>query len=141
MCMHGEAINFYSCPECYKMAYEYKPDGNITLSQAMSESYSNAKEKGFHNVNQSFGDKMMLAVSELAEALEEYRNGCGVQTIYFVLDSEGKPKPEGVPIEIIDCMIRLFDNCGYYNIPITQIYMLKTEYNKSRPHLHGNKKL
>jgi len=123
------------------MAYEYKPNGNVSLSQAMSESYTNAYEKGFHSINQSFGDKMMLAVSELAEALEEYRNGCEIQTIYFVLDKEGNPKPEGVSIEIIDCLIRLLDSCGYYGIPVTQVYMLKTEYNRGRPHLHGNKRL
>lgn len=137
-CMHNIPVG-NSCADCYDKAYDYV--NTVTFTQAISESYTNAREKGFHDIGQSFGDKLMLAVSELAEALEEYRNGCGLDQIYFVLDKDGRPKPEGVPVEIADCLIRLFDNCGYYEIPIIQAYTLKTAYNKTRPHLHGGKKL
>jgi hypothetical protein len=136
-CMHGKT---FQCAECFNMAHEYIP-GFVTLTQAVSDSYSHAREKGFHTTGQTFGDKMMLAVSELSEALEEYRNGRLPDEIYFVLDDAGNPKPEGVPIEMMDCLIRLFDDFGFYNIPINTAYNLKTEYNKTRTFRHGGKRL
>lgn len=135
-CAHERLSN---CPDCYDIAMAYVSD--VTFSLAISESYTNAREKGFHSTGQTFGDKMLLAISELVEAFEEYRNNRAIDEIYFVEDAQGNLKPEGIPVEITDCLIRLFDNCGYYSIPIRQAYYLKTAYNKTRPYLHGDKRL
>jgi hypothetical protein len=53
----------------------------------------------------NFGEIMMLAVSELAEALECYRTGKPITEIWIEND-----KPEGFSIEIADAVIRLLDN-------------------------------
>lgn len=136
LCMHDVAG---ACTDCYDLAMPYV--GEVTFSQAISESYEHARNKGFHNVAHTGTERLMLAASELFEAFEEFRNGRGMDEIYFVLDDKGVPKPEGVPIEIIDCMIRLFDDAGYYAIPLREAYHLKRDYNKTRDHLHGGKRL
>jgi hypothetical protein len=53
----------------------------------------------------NFGEIIMLAVSELAEALECYRTGKPVTEVWIE-----NGKPEGFPIEIADTIIRLLDN-------------------------------
>lgn len=136
-CMHERPAN--DCEVCFNMAIQYM--GDITFSRAISESFGNAREKGFHSIEQTFGDKILLAISELVEAFEEHRNNLDVQTIYFVLDEKSTPKPEGISVEIADCMIRLFDTVGFYLLPIREAYALKTEYNKTREHLHGGKRV
>ena len=52
--------------------------------------------------------------SELSEALEEYRNGHAVTEIYYNGD-----KPEGVPVELVDVVIRLLDVVGKYGWELT----------------------
>lgn len=89
--------------------------------------------------------------SELSEALEEYRN-LGkyqetLQEIYFsgksTINHEitSNHKPEGIAVELADVLIRIFDTCGRYNIPLEEALRLKLDYNKTRPHRHGGKKL
>lgn len=118
-----------------KTEYKYM----LNVDEIARRCYRNARDKGFHTTGQTFGDKMMLAVSELAEALEEYRNGHATDEVYYVQDKQGNDKPEGIPIEIADCIIRLFDNCEFYNIDIVHALNLKMTYNEGREHLHGGK--
>ena len=75
--------------------------------------------------------------SELSEALEEHRNGRAPQEIYY--NPEKPDKPEGIPIELADCVVRIFDFCGKYDIDLADALREKMEYNKSRPYRHGNK--
>jgi hypothetical protein len=49
------------------------------------------------------------------------------------------PKPEGIPIELADCIIRIFDYCGKEGINIEEAIRIKHEYNKTRPYRHGGK--
>lgn len=78
-------------------------------------------DKGFWVPNRNEGEMFMLTVSELSEALEEHRDE--EMFIYYVHGKEcilpGErsgstcltciPKPEGIVIELADCMIRLLD--------------------------------
>ena len=48
-------------------------------------------------------------------------------------------KPEGIPSELADIVIRVADLCGYYGIDLEAAITEKMEYNKSRPYKHGNK--
>jgi len=50
-------------------------------------------------------------------------------------------KPEGIPIELADVVIRIFDLCGYYNIDLEHAIEEKMTYNKTRPHKHGGKRI
>lgn len=102
--------------------------------------YKNAKEKGFHDVSadnppRTFGDEITLAVGELSEAFEEFRAGRGFSEIYLREDG----KPEGIPVEIADAIIRLVETAWSRGMPIGEALAYKMAYNRSRPHMHGKK--
>ena len=82
-------------------------------------------------------EKLMLSVSELAEALEELRTGNHPTLIYYT--KEKPEKPEGFPIEIADTFIRLLQLCSALGIDIDTAVNLKNRYNKTRPVQHGKK--
>lgn len=89
-------------------------------------------------------EKIALMHSELSEALEEYRNGHAPDEIYYpsALDPKKKApyKPEGIPVELADVLIRVFNLCGELDIDIGKAVKLKTAYNRTRPFRHGGKK-
>jgi len=45
-----------------------------TITELVKEAYETAKEKGWHDVPATFGDRIALCHSELSEALEAYRD-------------------------------------------------------------------
>lgn len=92
--------------------------------------WENGKEK-------SLGEQIVMFHSELSEALEEYRNGHGPSEIYYGPDG----KPEGVPVELADCIIRILDTAGHYGMDLEQAIAEKMDYNATRPYRHGNKNL
>jgi NTP pyrophosphatase (non-canonical NTP hydrolase) len=107
----------------------------MQVSDLVNEAYGNALQKGWHEEQRSFGDLIALCHSELSEALEEYRKGKGYNEIYL----GGSGKPEGIPVELADVMIRIFDICGHLGIDIEQAIAVKMKFNSSRPHRHGGK--
>lgn len=46
-------------------------------------------------------------------------------------------KPEGVPSELADAVIRCFDMADYYGIDLEKAIIEKAESNKSRPYKHN----
>ena len=109
------------------------------INELVQESYQNAFDHGWHDEPRTVGDLICLMHSELSEALEEYRNGHQPTEIYY---NPSKPdKPEGIPIELADCIIRVFDFCGKYGIDLQSAIEEKMTYNKTRPYRHGNKKV
>jgi NTP pyrophosphatase (non-canonical NTP hydrolase) len=84
------------------------------------ECHKIAKEKGFWE-SKNIPEKLMLINSELCEALEQLRN----QNI------------TEFNVEIADVFIRLFDLCGYLEIPIKEYIDSKIELNKTRAFKHG----
>ena len=90
-------------------------------------------------------EKLMLVVSDLSEALEEYRlpHRAGMKTRRFrgTSGEEVVPaKPEGFPIELADAVIRILDLCEVLGIDLEQAIADKHAYNATRPHLHGGKR-
>ena len=78
-----------------------------------------------------------LVHSELSEALEEHRGGRKATETYYRSDG----KPEGIPSELADVVIRLLDICGYFNIDLEAAIVEKMRFNETRPYRHGGKKL
>lgn len=113
-------------------------EGSLTIAELIEDSRQTTEDKGFHNLSRSFAEEIALFHSEISEALEEFRNGRGFDEIYY---SNNGSKPEGIPVEIADVLIRIFDSCKTRGIPIEEALRIKSRYNKSRPPLHGGKRL
>lgn len=87
-----------------------------------------------HSKPAGFG--MALSAALVSYAVVNGRK-CGRTTDYM---KDGKGKPEGIPTELADVIIRVLDYCGYAGIDIDAAISQKHEYNKSRPYRHGGKK-
>lgn len=108
----------------------------MKINDFMQEVHENAVAHGWWDEERTFGDIIALCHSELSEALEEYRKGYEVDEMYY----KGF-KPEGVSLELADCIIRILDYCGHEGIDIENAIKIKHKYNKTRPFRHGNKTL
>jgi hypothetical protein len=112
---------------------------------------SNSAAKGWHEgrpedpamLGHWQGNKLMLMVSELVEAHDELRNGHAADETYYPERAkwDGSPlKPEGVPSELADTVIRIFDFCYTEKIDLGAIIAEKLAYNRTREQMHGGKK-
>lgn len=110
-----------------------------------------AELKGFHEdrpvesgpaLQHWQGNKLMLIVSEAVEAHDEIRNGHPAYHTYYPSggtdeSGPGPWKPEGVPSEIADVIVRCADFAWTEGFDLSQIVIEKLEYNNTRPHKHG----
>lgn len=94
-----------------------------------------AIEKGWTQ-DRAFGDDIALMHTELSEAYEEYRNGHSIDEIYL---NDNSSKPEGIPIELADCIIRILQFCAKHDIDMEHALIIKMNYNRTRPYRHGGK--
>ena len=120
--------------------------------------------KGFHAApDPSFGARhqqalrdyatarLALITTEVAEAIEEIRNGRAVDETYYPTERryEGSTlvnplsnppyKPEGVPSELADIVIRALDFAHEFGIDLAAMIDEKLAYNATRGHKHGKK--
>lgn len=176
-----------------------------SLSTLQAVCWQNSEDKGFHDSEPTDpaglaiynGNRLMLIVSEAAEALEEIRKGIPAGETYYptrigtdgwhkgqqmvawcetcrwglsinqvgpsIRSGARTPKqmaedhqetlgrevhdvrwaelhkPEGVPSELADIVIRCFDFAGSNGFNLGQIIQEKLTYNSSREHMHGKK--
>lgn len=133
----------------------------MDLNKLRDEIHSNSISHGWWDEERSFGDIVALCHSELSEALEEYRDGrpmvwfacregsnaiCNPEDSYDcsmfgreTLCGYRNAKPEGIAVELADCIIRILDYCGQAGIDVEEVIKIKHEYNKTRPYKHGGK--
>ena len=121
----------------------------MTFNEWAKAIHELAVEKGWWDEPREFGTVVALCHSELSEALEEYRNDRPMLYVENVLGSERLTdpaffrqyeKPEGIAVELVDCMIRILDYLGKEGVDVDQVLRLKFNYNRLRPHRHGGKK-
>jgi hypothetical protein len=96
--------------------------------------YEWCERKGW-NQNLDFPKMLMNLHSEVTEAWEECRNGRAIDEVY---ESEGG-KPEGVPIELVDLLIRFLHIAAWRGWNLQELLEQKMAYNEKRPFRHGNK--
>ena len=94
-------------------------------------------EHGFWGNRDNPDRLLMLIVGEVAEAHEELRSGKRATEVYYEETSIGK-KPCGVPSELADIIIRVFDHAAQMGITnLADVIIEKMKYNESRPFKHG----
>lgn len=117
---------------------EESMDGKQYESHSLEEwcklIHDNAVYHGWWEENRAFPETIALCHSELSEALEEYRNGNAL-----VYEGENG-KPEGIAVEMIDCVIRVLDWFGHEGLDVEEIMAIKHNYNKTRSFRHGGKR-
>ena len=132
----------------------------MNLTEFSKEVHQNAVDHGWWEKEVTFGEVIALCHSELSEALQEYRENMPMEYKRCTFDGNmcekdncaayetgscdrelAFDKPEGVVVELADCILRILDYCGKEGIDIERILLEKHEYNKSRPYRHGGKKL
>lgn len=120
-----------------------------SINELVKEAHDNAVSKGWWEEERSFGEIIALIHSEASEALEDYRNGSKPEEVWYQHKTEGysvtqltdEYKPCGIPSELADIVIRVFDACGRYGINLEEAIREKMAYNAIRPKRHGGKVL
>ncbi|MCU0336325.1 MAG: hypothetical protein MUF12_00550 [Sediminibacterium sp.] len=123
------------------------------ISELQSLVHQNAKDKGFYDDSYpNFGEKCMLIVSEVSEALEAHRkaNWAKLRAFdtpknsqialtdaeWFNIRFESLIK-DTVEDELADALIRILDLSGWLGIDLERHVALKMQYNAGRERLHG----
>lgn len=125
-------------PNIHGEQRRYPSDGGA-LRAMMEEVYACNLQNGWIDDGRTFGDEIALLHSELSEALEHYRTG-GPGNINEVFYGKGD-KPDGVPIELADVLVRLLDTCGRHNVDLFAAWRIKMSFNWQRSYRHGGKAL
>jgi hypothetical protein len=73
--------------------------------------------------DRNVGELLMLCVSELSEAMEGHRKN---------LTDDKLPHRSMFDVELVDCLIRIFDLAGDRGIDLQAIYLEKMAYNANR---------
>ncbi len=131
------------CRFCEQAAIEYlnsivKAISNLNFLTAMIWQIN--EDKGWHEKERHFDGDIALIHSEASEALEEWRNGIEPTEIYFSEQRDKTDKPEGIPVELADIIIRVLHLASLHKIDIENAMKLKLEYNITRSHRHGGKR-
>ncbi|QIK64528.1 hypothetical protein G7068_16260 [Leucobacter viscericola] len=118
---------------------------------------SGTREGGDAALRNYYITKLALIGTEVTEAIEELRNGHTATERYYsgtdsrlggavssdvkslVEKSCGTAKPEGVPSELADIVIRAFDFADEAGFSLAEVILEKLAFNATRGHMHGGK--
>lgn len=111
------------------------------INQIASDTYATATDKGFWNVQDPFlaeiNTKLMLIVSEVAEAMEVLRRDYGGPVQSYTRMTE--LQQEDFTEEVIDVIIRAFDLARHFTDTPGEVMLAKMAHNTTRPKGHGKR--
>jgi len=153
-----DALNREALLKYVKHNGDLTADGYVAVALGLAvmqfACYRRSRFKGWWDGRgmRNFGEAVALIHSELSEALEAYREGDDMRSVSFI-DENGRhladgdvsfmpetAKPVGVASEFADVLIRLFDLCQGFHVPLAEAFLAKHRYNGTRPHRHGGKR-
>jgi NTP pyrophosphatase (non-canonical NTP hydrolase) len=103
----------------------------MTIAHVQEAVHRTAVEHGWWDRERPIGEVLMLIVTELAEAMEAYRDGTRA--------SEKAPAFSKLEEELADAIIRILDFAGGESLDIEGALRAKMAYNEGRPYRHGGK--
>lgn len=109
----------------------------VVIDAIALEANAIAHEKGWYDPPRTFGEHVLMAIVELGEMIQAYRDPTHSPVKIYTVLEDGKP--EGVAVEMADCIIRLLDTAVEYRLPLYDALYQKMRYNATRPHRHGGK--
>lgn len=112
-------------------------DRRNTLPEWQKIVYATAKSAGWHTSDPNVWKFIGNLMAEAAEAWEEIRKKDFEPTRIYYRDDG---KPEGLPIELADLVIRVLDTAETYSIDIEKAMQEKNKFNRTRPSRHGGKR-
>jgi len=102
-----------------------------SVSQLQEAIHRTAVAHGWWDRDRPIGEALMLAVTELAEAMDAYRDG-----------NPASGKIDGFTAmeeELVDTIIRILDLAGRMGFDLEGALRAKMAYNETRPRRHGGK--
>lgn len=109
--------------EVYYSIPDYRPDLTIFEDQGL-------RDRMYHLETSTF--RKNISTGRLADDFSDNEVQLMIQTGYL--------KPEGIPSELADIVIRVFDCAVEYGIDIEEQIIDKMAYNATRPMRHGGKR-
>lgn len=115
---------------------------DLTVKELVSLAYQAAKSRGFHSAENNIWKMLGNIHGEVSEAWEEARKPDfdPAKTYFSKGYVDGIDKPEGLPAELADIVIRVADTAGALGIDLERAILDKMEFNETRPFRHGNKR-
>ena len=94
----------------------------MNLTELQREAHAIAKDHGWWDEERTFGDCSAEIHSELSAALGAYRELGATKTAYTVDAVGALTKPEGVPYELADVVIRVADMAEWYEVDLASTF-------------------